>query len=133
MVENMNNLKNFVSNWTGLGYEKDEMQTFWLTFLRDVLEISKPEKIIKFEVPIPNSFIDALILDTRTLIEQKSSSVKLDETVFLQAKKYNDTLEYSRKARWIVTCNFLEFQIYDMNKRKPQLEPLKILMTAKNS
>jgi type I restriction-modification system DNA methylase subunit len=124
----MKKLKNFLSDWTGRGYEKGEMQTFWLTFLRDVLEVTEPEKIIKFEEPIPNGFIDALIEDTRVLIEQKSSTVKLDETVFLQAKKYNDTLEYSRKARWIVTCNFKEFQIYDMNKRKPELEPLKILL-----
>ena len=124
----MKNIENFIRQWTGRGYEKGESQTFWLSFLRDVMEVAEPEKIVKFEVPIPNGFIDALIEDTKVLIEQKSSSVKLDETVFQQAKKYNDTLEYSRKARWIVTCNFTEFCIYDMNKRKPEIEPLKILL-----
>ena len=125
----MEKIKNFVRNWTERGYEKGEMQTFWLTFLRDVMEISEPEKMIKFEESIPNGFIDALIEDTKVLIEQKSSTVKLDAEVFQQAKKYNDTLEYSRKVRWIVTCNFKEFLIYDMNKRKPEIEPLKILLT----
>ena len=72
-------------------------------------------------------FIDALIDSTKTLIEQKSSNVNLDnEEIFLQAKRYNDALEYSRKARWIVTCNFKEFRVFDMDKRYPEREPLKI-------
>lgn len=37
---------------------------FWLQFLRDVLEVPEPEKLIRFEVSIPNGFIDALIEDT---------------------------------------------------------------------
>ena len=124
----MKKIENFILQWKERGYEKGEAQVFWLQFLRDVLEVQEPEKLVKFEVPIPNGYIDALIEDTKVLIEQKSSTVKLDAEVFQQAKKYNDTLEYSRKARWIVTCNFKEFQIYDMNKRKPEVEPLKILL-----
>lgn len=125
----MKRIENFLLQWQEKGYEKGEGQVFWLSFLRDVLEVSEPEKLVKFEVSIPNGFIDALIEDTKVLIEQKSSSVKLDAEVYKQAKKYNDTLEYSRKARWIVTCNFKEFQIYDMNKRKPEIEPLKIMLS----
>lgn len=118
----------FIRQWTGRGYEKGESRSFWLTFLREVMGVEKPEKLVKFEEPVPTGYIDALIEDTKVLIEQKSSTVKLDETVFLQAKKYNDAPEYSRKAHRIVTCNFREFQVYDMNKRKPELEPLKILL-----
>ncbi len=121
----MNSIIQFVNDWSRRGYEKGEAQVFWLSFLRDVLEITETEKIIKFEEPIPNGFIGALIEDKKVLIEQKSSSIKLEVEVFRQTKKYNDTLEYSRKARWIVTCNFKEVLIYDMNKRKPELEPLK--------
>lgn len=124
----MKKINGFLKDWTWRGYEKGEAQIFWLSFLRDVLEITEPEKIVKFEVAVPNGFIDAMIEDTKVLIEQKSSSVKLDAEVYQQAKKYNDTLEYSRKARWIVTCNFKEFWVYDMNKRKPENEPLKILL-----
>ncbi|MBQ3450829.1 MAG: class I SAM-dependent DNA methyltransferase, partial [Selenomonadaceae bacterium] len=46
--------------------------------------------------------------------------------IFRQAKRYNDALEYSRKARWIVTCNFREFRVFDMDNRYPEREPLKI-------
>lgn len=125
----MNNVKKFIAQWNGHGYEKGEMQPFWLSFLRDVFDISEPEKFITFEVPIPHGFIDALLDDTKTLIEQKSSTVNLDAPeIFSQAKRYNDALEYSRKARWIITCNFKEFRVYDMDKRRPELEPIKITL-----
>jgi hypothetical protein len=73
------NVKNFVEQWKDHGYEKGEAQAFWLTLLRDLFDIDNPEKIIRFEVPVPQGFIDALIEDTHTLIEQKSSNVNLDD------------------------------------------------------
>ena len=125
----MNDVKNFVAHWSSRGYEKGEAQPFWLSLLRDVFNIAEPEKIISFEVKIPHGFIDGLIVGTRTLIEQKSSTVDIDDAeIFLQAKRYNDALEFSRKARWIITCNFREFRVYDMNKPRPELEPLKIAL-----
>ena len=48
----MEKIKNFVESWKKRGYEKGETQIFWLSFLRDVLKISEPEKIIQFEVPV---------------------------------------------------------------------------------
>ena len=121
------NAKKFVKQWSGRGYEKGEAQPFWLSLLRDVFDIAEPENFIRFEVPIPHGFIDALIDSTKVLIEQKSSSVNLDDPeIFNQAKRYNDALEYSRKARWIITCNFREFRVFDMDKRYPEREPLKI-------
>lgn len=119
----------FVEEWSGRGYEKGETHAFWLSLLRDVLGIEEPEKVIAFEVPVPGGYIDALIEDTSVLIEQKSKTVKLDDSVFQQAKDYNDSLEYSRRSRWIVTCNFQEFVIYDMEERKPETKPLRILLT----
>lgn len=121
------NVKNFVKQWAGRGYEKGEAQSFWLSLLRDVFDINEPETFISFEVPVPQGFIDALIVDTKVLIEQKSSTVNLDDPeIFRQAKRYNDALEYSRKARWIITCNFREFRVFDMDKLRPEREPLKI-------
>ena len=68
-----------------------------------------------------------MIISTKVLIEQKSSTVNLDdEEIFKQAKRYNDALEYSRKARWIITCNFKEFRVFDMDKRCPERNPIKI-------
>lgn len=120
-------VKNFVKKWSERGYEKGDTHSFWLSLLRDVFNIAEPEDFISFEVPIPHGFIDGLIVSTKTLIEQKSSTVNLDdEEIFLQAKRYNDALEYSRKARWIITCNFREFRVFDMDKKYPEREPLKI-------
>ena len=65
----MNKIKNFVAQWTGRGYEKGEAQSFWLSFLRDVFDIDKPENFISFEVPVKHGFIDAYLPDTNTLIE----------------------------------------------------------------
>ena len=119
------NVKRFVAQWSCRGYEKGEAQPFWLSFLRDVFDIPEPENFISFEVPIPHGFIDALIDETKVLIEQKSSSVSLDDAeIFNQAKRYNEALNYSRKARWIITCNFREFRVFDMDKRRPERDPL---------
>lgn len=73
-------IEKFVSDWEGHGYEKGETHSFWLAFLRDVLNIAEPEKIIKFEVPVKlkhTSFIDAFLPDSKVIIEQKSSSENL--------------------------------------------------------
>ena len=120
-------VKDFVRKWSNRGYEKGEAQPFWLSLLRDVFNIDEPETFISFEVPIPRGFIDGLIISTKTLIEQKSSNVNLDDIeIFKQAKRYNDALEYSRKARWIITCNFKEFRVFDMDKLHPERDPIKI-------
>ena len=125
--ERKSSVSKFVKKWSNRGYEKGEAQSFWLSLLRDVFNIAEPENFISFEVPIPHGFIDALISNTKVLIEQKSSTVNLDDPeIFRQAKRYNDALEYSRKARWIITCNFREFRVFDMDKRYPEREPLKI-------
>ena len=71
----MKDKKKFVEQWSGRGYEKGETHSFWLSFLRDVLNISEPEKFISFEVPVKlkhTSFIDAFLPDTKVIIEQKS-------------------------------------------------------------
>ena len=68
-------IKRFVDYRDGKGSERAESQTFWLTLLRDVLEIKNPEQFITFEIPIPNGrssgFIDGYIAQTKVLIEQK--------------------------------------------------------------
>ena len=47
-----------------------------------------------------------------------SGSVEL--TPYDQAKRYNDNLPYNEKARWIITSNFSDIWIYDMNARVPE-------------
>ena len=56
--------KNFTDYWKDKGYEKGESQPFWLSLLREVLGIEKPETIIRFEDKVMldhTSFIDGII------------------------------------------------------------------------
>ena len=140
-MKNQNNLqsvKNFIQHWSGHGYEKGETHSFWLAFLRDVFNISEPEKFINFEVPVKlkhKSFIDAFLPDTKVIIEQKSSSVKLEKnqtqsdgeilSPYEQAQRYGVGLPVSMHPRFIIVCNFKEFLIYDMELMS---EPTKILL-----
>ena len=131
--------KNFVNYWSSKGYEKGESQSFWLSLLRDILGVEKPETIIRFEDKVMldhTSFIDGIISSTHVLIEQKSADKNLRKAIkqsdgsyltpFQQAKRYSSELPYSERPRWIVTCNFREFLIYDMEK--PTGEPESILL-----
>ena len=47
-------------------------------------------------------------------------------TPYEQAKRYNDNLPTDEKAYYIVTSNFTEIWIYDMNKRDPEEDIQKI-------
>lgn len=129
--------KTFAEEWKDKGYEKGQSQPFWLSLLRDVLGIEHPEQYISFEDRVflgHTSFIDGYIADTKVLIEQKGSNKSLDEpikqsdgtllTPFQQAKRYITELPVSKHPRWVVTCNFREFYVYDMEQ--PSGEPLKI-------
>jgi len=134
--------KEFAEYWKDRGYEKGETQPFWLSLLRKVFNIAEPEKYIAFEDSVQlghKSFIDAKIKATHVLIEQKSSGKDLEKpekqsdgemlTPYQQCKRYSDELPYEERARWIITCNFTEFKIYDMNKphEDPQVLVLKDL------
>lgn len=131
--------KKFAEYWKDKGYEKGESQPFWLSLLRDIYGVAEPEKFITFEEQVRldhTSFIDGHISATNVLIEQKSngknlrSGIKQSDgsmlTPFQQAKRYSSELPYSQRPRWIVTCNFEEFLIYDMEK--PNCEPEQIFL-----
>ncbi len=131
-------VKKFVATWKNRGYEKGDTQTFWLSFIRDVLNTPEPEKFVLFEVPVQlkhKSFIDVFFPDTKVIVEQKSLSVDLDKSQsqsdgeilspFEQAQRYGIGLPYSMRPRWIIVCNFNEFLIYDMELRDA---PAKILL-----
>ena len=131
--------KNFADYWKDKGYEKGESQPFWLSLLREVLGVEKPETMIRFEDKVMldhTSFIDGIISSTHVLIEQKSADKDLRKAIkqsdgsyltpFQQAKRYSAELPYSERPRWIVTCNFRELLIYNMEN--PQGEPESILL-----
>ena len=123
-IEQSKAAEKFSRQWRGRGDEESDYQIFWLTLLRDVFGIEKPENLLKFQkhVQIDEHIgkIDIMTLKSKVLIEQKSCSVNLLEpspstglTPYEQAKRYADNLPPSMSPRWIITCNFSEFQIYD--------------------
>ena len=124
-------IKSFINRWKNKGDEKSDTQAFWLDLLHTVLNVENPVEIIEFEKRVELdhvSFIDAYIPSTHVIIEQKSINIPLDKaasqsdgqelTPFGQAKRYSDWLPASQRADWIVTCNFKEIQIHDMEKPK---------------
>ena len=129
----------FVNKWKDkAGKEDEEGRSYWLDLLEKVFGVSDATDRIDFEKKVvvdgQTKRIDAYIPETHVLIEQKSKGKALDEkiknsgdielTPYEQAKRYNDNLPYDEKARWILTCNFSEIWIYDMNAKVP--EPVKI-------
>lgn len=132
-------MKAFAAFWKDKGYEKGESQTFWMSLLRDVYGIEHPEQFISFEDQVKldhTSFIDGYIDATHVMIEQKGLGKDLRKGIkqsdgsilspFQQAKRYAAELPYSKRPRWIITCNFAEFLVYDMEK--PNGEPEQILL-----
>ena len=131
--------KEFATYWKNKGYEKGESQKFWLELLGEVYGVDNPSHFIEFEDQVHldhTSFIDGYIPETKVLIEQKSlgknlkSPIKQSDgtllTPFQQAKRYSAELPYSRRPRWIITCNFSEFLVYDMEN--PNAEPEQIFL-----
>ncbi len=138
-MERQKAARKFADTWKGRGYEKGESQIFWITLLEHVFGIDHPESYITFEQQVKldhTAFIDGYISATHVMIEQKSIEKDLASPVmqsdgqlltpFEQAKRYASELPYSQRPRWIVTCNFREFWIYDMEQ--PKGEPQKILL-----
>ena len=131
--------KQFAADWAGKGYEKGHSQTFWLALLQKVYGVAEPDKFITFEDQIMldhTSFIDGFIPSTHVLIEQKGIGKDLNKpikqsdgsllTPFQQAKRYAAELPYSQRPRWIVTCNFAEFHVYDMERPTGEAEVIKL-------
>ena len=131
--------KQFAADWQGKGYEKGHSQTFWLSLLQKVYGVEEPDKFITFEDQIMldhTSFIDGFIPSTHVLIEQKSLGKELNKPIkqsdgsllspFQQAKRYAAELPYSQRPRWIVTCNFAEFYVYDMERPTGDPEIIKL-------
>lgn len=131
--------KEFAQKWIGRGDEKSETHNFWIELLRSVLGVENPESFIEFEKRVQldhTSFIDGYIPATQVLIEQKSIDIDLkkaykqsDESVltpYQQARRYAANMKRSEMPRWIVTCNFKSFLVYDMEK--PNSEPEEIFL-----
>lgn len=134
LKEQQKQAKAFIERWGNRGNERQDTQSFWLDLLRSVYGIENPSEYIKFEDTVMmdhTSFMDGYIDATKVLIEQKGANKDLSKAIkqsdgsfltpFQQTKRYSANLPYSKQPRWIITCNFKEFYVYDMEK--PHGEP----------
>ena len=131
----------FAKRWEGRGYEKGESQLFWADLLTNVYGVGNLPEFIRYEEQVASmidstNFIDGHIPSTKVIIEQKSIDKDLRApikqssgimlTPFQQAKQYVANMPRSEHPKWIVTCNFAEFLVYDMER--PNGEPEQIFL-----
>lgn len=132
-------IREFVEKWQGKGDEKQETQRFWMALLQDIYDVADPSQYIEFEKTVQlghQSYIDGYISSTKVLIEQKGKDIDLSKgqkqsdgsilSPFQQARRYAGYLPYDEQPRWVIVCNFKEFQIHDMNR--PNDEPEILLL-----
>ncbi len=135
-------IRQFILKWNNRGKEDEDDRSYWIDILERILNISNATDRIDFQKKVivngSTKRIDAYIPETRILIEQKSFGIPLDKkiynsdnitlTPYEQAKRYNDNLPVSEKARYIVTSNFSEIWVYDMDCREPEKSIEKIYL-----
>ena len=138
--------RKFINEWRGKGDEKQDSQRFWLSLLHDVYGMEDALQNVQFErrvlVDGQQKYIDAYLPETRVMIEQKGMSKDLTKpepqsggimlTPYQQAKRYANNMPLDEMPRYIVTCNFQEFRIYDQNKpgQDPEVIQLDALQDA---
>ena len=131
--------RQFIYRWHGKGKEDEDARSYWIEILTNILGVERVTERVDFEKKVVGADgntkrIDVYIPETHVLIEQKSLGIALDkpqaghngQTPYEQAKYYDNYLPHSEKARWIVTSNFEEIWIYDMDAKVP--EPRKLAL-----
>lgn len=114
------------------GNEQRESNSFWIELRMNVLGIANPTQHLDFERKVKGRRIDVFYEDMGILIENKSRGISLDlpeqrgkdrhgnprmVTPFEQAKWYADNITpKSVTPKWIITCNFDEIRIHDMDR-----------------
>ena len=131
--------RQFYYKWKDKGREDEDARSFWIEILQEIMGVDHVTDRLDFEKKVIGEDgnvkrIDVYIPETRVLIEQKSLGIALDKpqsghkgkTPYEQAKEYDNGLPFDEKARRIVTSNFAEIWIYDMNQKKPAPVKLKL-------
>lgn len=131
--------KEFVKRWqkrlgaipAGSNNEQQDTQKFWVDLLINVLGIPSNtiDSFVDFERKVRGRRIDVFVSDHNFLCEQKSWGIDLDkpeprnggmETPFQQAMWYARHLPYSEHPRWVMTCSFGTFRLYDLDDERPE-------------
>ena len=117
-------LKEFADRWRGKGYEKGETHQFWSQALRAIGYPRVDDVVFEHRLP-SGGFIDVWLPDAGVLIEQKSLDVDLDKpekrqgvlkTPLVQALDYVEEFPLREQPRFVVTCNFGKFRVYDRDE-----------------
>lgn len=125
MVADLAAAREFAAQWAGKGYEKGECQKFWTLLLRDVLGYERMDSVLFEHRVAGGGFIDVWIRDASVMVEQKSLGVDLGvpemrqgvlKTPLSQVWDYAEDLPLAEQPRFLVTCNFGEFRIYDRTR-----------------
>lgn len=131
--------KEFVKRWknrlgaipAGSNNEQQDTQKFWVDLLINVLGIPSNtiDSFVDFERKVRGRRINVFVSDHNFLCEQKSWGIDLDkpeprnggmETPLQQAMWYARHLPYSERPRWVMTCNFGTFRLYDLDNERPE-------------
>lgn len=134
MAGTKSDAKEFVRRWRsildlvpeGKNNEQQDTAKFWQDLLVNVLGVpsSTMATFIDFERKVRGRCIDVFVSDHHFLCEQKSVGIDLDrpeprqnrmETPLQQALWYARHLPYSERPRWLMTCNFETFRLYDLD------------------
>lgn len=131
--------RQFYYRWKDNGKEDQHARSYWIELLQDIFGVERVTERVEFEKKLVGSDgntkrIDVYIPETRVLIEQKSLGIPLDKpqvghdgkTPYEQAKYYDNYLPFAEKARWIITSNFTEIWIYDMDTKVPEQNVVKL-------
>ena len=131
-IEQKRAAQEFVKRWKTMPcVEEEHSRSFWIELLENVLGLPNATHFLEFERKVKGRKIDVFYEDMGILVEMKGRGISLDEatvrskkvgaeTPYHQAKWYADNLPFSIRPRWIVTCNFDEFRIYDQEKENQE-------------
>ena len=122
----------FAQRWQGKGYEKGESVKFWIE-LQQAIGYQHVHTTLYEHHLDSGGFADVWLRDGNTIVEQKSLGVDLDKpelrqgamkTPLDQALDYVDDLPRIEQPRFVVTCNFETFRVYDRDAWSKTLLPL---------
>ena len=143
-AEQVKAARKFAAKWMKDCKEDGNTAPFWISLLREIFGVADTDSYIRFEDTVKHEekgnslFIDGWIPSMRIMIEQKASGVPLDKpykrhgrtfaSAYEQAFEYDQTLPVSRRSRYIVTSNFHEIWIYNMDEPEAARKPMKLTL-----
>ena len=108
----------FAEEWKDAHYEKGETQTFYNEFFevfgKKRRDVAVYEKAVK-KINAKKGFID-LFWPKVLLVEQKSAGRDLEKAME-QAEDYFLNLKEHERPRYMMACDFQNFQLVDLDER----------------